>query len=76
MGEYVVLLGTEQVQSSARTIANAANDIQSAASSFSCAIDKLERVLDDHARRIEQALEIHANKTEMVNYLPAGLGPR
>jgi hypothetical protein len=75
MPDYMTLLGAEQVQAAARTIASAADGMQSAASSFSCAVDKLERVLDDHARRIEQALEAHAAKIENSNYRPAGLGP-
>jgi len=51
--EYMSLMGSEQVQSAGRQIADAAEQIQRAASHFEFCVDRLIRALDEHAQRIE-----------------------
>lgn len=57
MADYVTLLGAEQVQSAASRMQNAADDMRAVATSFDNSVDRLVRVLDDHAARIEAAME-------------------
>ena len=56
MGESVYLAGSETVGNAASTIHAAAQRMESAASQMFGAVQAMERVLDDHARRIEAAV--------------------
>lgn len=54
--EYMTLMGAEQVQSAGVMIRNAAESMGSAANTFSEAVDRMGRILGEHADRIEQAM--------------------
>jgi len=51
--KYITLLGSEQVQSAASTMARAAEDMNRAASSISAALESHQRFLDDWLSRLE-----------------------
>lgn len=50
---YVTLLGAEQVQSAASTMARAAEDMNRAASTISAAFEQHQRFMDDWLQRLE-----------------------
>lgn len=55
--DHVLLIGADDVRSAGNTISSAADTMRQAASTFDGAVDRLVRALDDHATRIEQAME-------------------
>lgn len=57
MQNYVTLLGAEDVQRAGHVISEAASQMNLAATSFDASVDRLERILEDHATRIEAAQE-------------------
>lgn len=54
--EYIRLLGAEEVSQAARNICGAADQITRAAEYIDNTVDRLVRVLEDHASRIEAAI--------------------
>lgn len=50
---YVTLLGAEQVQSAASTMARAAEDMNRAASTISSALERHQRFLENWLQQIE-----------------------
>lgn len=58
MGEYVTLLGAEQVASAARKMSSAAAEMNTAASSISESVDRLARLLtEDREARVTDMQE-------------------
>lgn len=57
MNDSVRLIGVEEVQRAALTIDAAAESMQRTMMGFSHDVDRLVRALDEHAARIEHALE-------------------
>jgi len=57
MSEYMHLVGAEDVKSAGYTMQRAAESMQSAASTISSSVERLINALDEHARRIEAAME-------------------
>jgi hypothetical protein len=55
--EYITLMGAEQVQSAGVTIRNAAESMGSSANCFAENVDRMGRILQEHANRIEKAME-------------------
>ena len=55
--EYVHLMGAEDVQRAGSSIREAAQQMQYAASQFNSDIERMIRALEEHAYRIEQAME-------------------
>lgn len=56
MSEYVTLMGAEQVQSAARTMSQAANEMVRAASNIDNALERHERFMSEWLNRFEQIL--------------------
>lgn len=65
--EYIRLLGAEEVSQAARNICAAADQISRAASSFDNTVDRLARVLEEHAGRIEAAMAEPEPRRVMVS---------
>jgi hypothetical protein len=59
MADYVTLLGAEEVSRAARNIQGAADDLNRALAGFSDTVERLRVVLEEHAARIEKAMEPH-----------------
>ncbi len=57
MSEHMHLIGTEEVVRAARTMAGAAENMLRAAYHIESTIERLQRVLDEHASRVEAAVE-------------------
>ena len=57
MSETIYLVGSEDVRSAGSRIAGAASEIRQAAGCFDESVTRLERILAEHADRIEAALE-------------------
>lgn len=57
MDGYVTLVGAEQVANASHVMRDAAARMESVASSIYSSIQQLERILNDHAERIERAME-------------------
>lgn len=55
--EYMTLLGAEQVERAASGMARAAEEMQRAAWAFDNAIERLRTILDEHASRVEAAVQ-------------------
>lgn len=55
--EYIRLLGAEEVSQAARNICGAADQITRAAEYMGNTVDRLVRVLEEHASRIETAMQ-------------------
>ena len=64
MSDHITLLGAEQVQSAGSRMASAADDMRIAANTFGDHIDRMVRALDEHAVRIEAAVQRHAELIE------------
>jgi len=62
VSEYITLLGAEQVQSAARTMANAADEMRHAAGNIDEALRSHQRFLDDWLIRFQQAMEQPTSK--------------
>ena len=56
MGDYITLLGAEQVQSAASTMRSAADDMRMAASSIDNSFAAQRQFMDDWLARFEQVL--------------------
>jgi hypothetical protein len=56
MAEYMTLMGAEQVQRAGSSMATAAEKMEAAAGSISWSVDRLVRALEEHAQRIEAAM--------------------
>lgn len=59
MGEYVTLVGAEQVQRAANEMRSAAETMRQSASNLDAVLSGHQRFLDDWLMRFEQALERH-----------------
>jgi HPt (histidine-containing phosphotransfer) domain-containing protein len=57
MDGYVTLLGAETVERAAHSIHSSAETMRCAATTIYDAANRLQQVLDDHATRIERAVE-------------------
>lgn len=57
MSDYVTLLGTERVESAARTMSAAADRMAQAASSIYESNVRLQQILEEHTLRFERAIE-------------------
>jgi hypothetical protein len=55
--QYMRLLGVEEVERAARNFSGAADQITRAVEYFEHSVTRLERVLDEHARRVEAAMQ-------------------
>lgn len=58
--DSVYLVGAETVQQAGSSINSAAHEMTRAANIFSEAVDRLLRGMEEHARRIESAMETAA----------------
>ena len=56
MSEYVTLLEVEDVKSAGYTMQRAAEQMSQAAGQFNADVTRLVQILDEHATRIEQAV--------------------
>ena len=63
MGEYITLLGAEDVRSAANTMRQAADQMQSAASMFDHSLTMHHRFLDDWLHRLQSVMENREVKT-------------
>lgn len=57
MSDYVTLMGSEDVSRAGHNMTHAAEAMQRAASQFESVAERLIRALDDHAMRIENAIQ-------------------
>ena len=57
MGEYITLLGSEDVSRAGYTMRDAAQTMQNAASNMSYTFEQHQRFLDDWLSRFEQVME-------------------
>lgn len=57
MADYVTLLGSEQVQSAARQMSDAADKMNHAAYSIECSLERHRQFMDDWLQRFEAAIE-------------------
>jgi hypothetical protein len=71
MTEYVHLIGAEEVSRAASTISASADDMRSAARSFAETTDRLIRALDEHAMRVEIAIEKGRDVPIVMEFLTA-----
>lgn len=65
--EYIRLLGAEEVSQAARNICGAADQITRAVEYFDNTVDRLVRVLEEHACRVETAMAEPAPRRVMVS---------
>lgn len=64
MGEYMTLLGAEDVKHASSRMEGAADGMRSAAGSFSDAVFQLNRTLEDHRAALQGILDAHAERIE------------
>lgn len=57
MGDYITLMGAEQVQSAGNRISAAADDMRRTASHMESAFDQHQRFLDDWLVRLDTVLD-------------------
>ncbi len=61
--ETIYLVGAEDVRNAGHRMADAAQRMEQAASSFDFAVTRIERALETHAQLLEQILKEHADRT-------------
>lgn len=66
MGEYIYLIGAEDVGRAASTMSSAAQDMQSAASSIAHSLECHQRFLDDWLSRLDGMLSDRISDFQQV----------
>lgn len=61
MADYIMLLGSEQVQNAAHQMQSAADQMQRAVSSIDDALERHRRWADDWLEQFRNALELHTS---------------
>lgn len=57
MTEYIHLIGSEEVSRAGVNMSHAAESMQRSVQQFDFSVDRLQRILEEHAQRIEEAMK-------------------